>query len=381
MNRPAPAAVATAAFAIQRENALAERAPVPRIVPRDGTVGCAPDDAPVVAVRDLTKRFGSRRGLIASLGGRGRPVAVVDRASFDVARGEVFGILGPNGAGKTTLFRMLATMIRPDAGTALVGGADVVRQPAAARAALAMVPADERSLHWRLSALENLRLFAALHRLPRGERLTRANDVLQLVGLGDVGAKLVGAFSSGMRQRLLIARALIARPRVLLLDEPTRALDPVTAVDLRRFLRAELIERHGCTIVVATHNADEAFDFCDRVAVLHRGRILATGPAVDLARRVGEERYRLLLSAGWESACATLERSGVLQRVRRVQGGDASWQVVECTIPGEPSRSARALELLVRGGVQVARWERCPGSLADLITRIIHADAGDASDA
>ena len=332
----------------------------------------------VVSVRGLTKRFAHRRSMADRLRRRAAagPLAVVDDASFDVSRGEIFGILGPNGAGKTTLFRMLATMVRPDAGTAVVAGADVVRQPGAARSALAMVPADERSLHWRLSAAENLRLFAALHRLPRSERDARVADTLRLVGLGDVGAKLVGAFSSGMRQRLLIARALIARPRVLLLDEPTRALDPLTAVELRRFLREELIGRQGCTIVLATHNADEAFDFCDRVAVLHRGRILATGAARELARRVGEERYRLMLSPGWESACAKLERLGFLQRARRVDDGGDGWEVVECIIPGEQARSARALELLLESGVRVARWERSPSSLADLITRIIDADAG-----
>ena len=346
-----------------------------------------PDDATaavdaIVAVRDLTKRFGQRDRIIARVRPRRRvlPVPAVDRASLDVARGEIFGLLGPNGAGKTTLFRILATMVRADAGTALVDGVDIAQHPAAARRVLAMVSSDERILHWRLSAYENLRLFAALQRVPRGEREGRLAEVLHLVGLGDTGRKLVGAFSSGMRQRLLIARALIARPRVLLLDEPTRALDPVTAVELRRFLREELVGRHGCTIVLATHNADEAFSFCDRVAVLHRGRILATGPAADLAARVGEERYRLTLSRPWESACSMLERHGLLEQVTRIGDAGEGWDIVECAIPGDLPQSARAMELLVREGVRVARWERCPRSLADLITRIIRADAGAARD-
>lgn len=371
------------ALAVRNERSVDEREVASPFQPADGAVVHAPGSASIVSVHDLTKRYGRRRDLV-DVWRRHHPAradAVVDGASFDVARGEIFGILGPNGAGKTTLFRMLATMVRPDAGTAVVAGADVIRHPAAARSALAMVPADERSLHWRLSAAENLRLFAALHQLSRAERHARVDEMLRLVGLGDAGSKLVGAFSSGMRQRLLIARALIARPRVLLLDEPTRALDPLTAVELRRFLRDELIGRQDCTIVLATHNADEAFEFCDRVAVLHRGRILATGPAHELARRVGDEHYRLMLSRGWEGACAHLERLGLLERVRLVEGGDDDWAIVECAIPGGATQSARALELLLQNGVHVGRWEHCPTSLADLITRIIAADAGRRTDA
>ena len=330
---------------------------------------------PVISLRGLTKRFAVRRRLTEMVRSRRRvPAAtVVDRVSFDVAAGEVFGLLGPNGAGKTTIFKMLSTMVAPDGGAATIAGFDIVDDATAVRGLLATVPADERSLNWRLSARENLNLFAALQHVPRAETLSRVDAVLLRVGLSTAGEKLVAEFSSGMRQRLLIARALLTRPRILLLDEPTRTLDPLSAQELRQFLREELIGRQRCTIVLATHNADEAFGFCDRVAVLHRGRVLATGATAELAGRFGEERYRVLTRDADHHAFAALEQRGLLKRIRSTVSVNAGWTSVECVIAGDPSRSAQVLQLLVESGVEVARLERVEPSLADLITRIISA--------
>src|SRR5262245_8535234 len=232
------------------------------------TVYAPPAPAPVVRVAGLTKAFTKRRGLremLRSPRARERATAV-ESVSCEIAPGEFFGLLGPNGAGKTTLFKMLATVLLPDAGTATIDGHDVVRDSAAVRRVLTPAVGDERSLQWRLSARENLELFAALLEVPRREQRSRIDGLLAEVGLADTGAKLVGAFSSGMRQRLLIARALLARPKVLLLDEPTRSLDPISARAFRTFLRDEIAGRRNCAVLLATHNAEEAFDLCDRVA-------------------------------------------------------------------------------------------------------------------
>ena len=308
-------------------------------------------------------------------------VTVVDRVSLAIHAGEVFGVLGPNGAGKTTLFKMLSTMIVPDEGSATVDGYDVVQEAAAVRSVLAAVSADERSLNWRLTARENLELFAALHKLPRAHRAQRVDFLLPAVGLAGTGAKLVGSFSSGMRQRLLIARALLGEPRILLLDEPTRSLDPISAHDFRDFLRRELIERAQCTIVLATHNAEEAFRFCDRVAVLHHGRVLATGPTSELAAKFGEERYRLLTSHPDHTRFSELETRGVI-RARRTIARDADdWSTVECVIAGGTISTAKVIQDLVAEGVPVARFERAEPSLAELIARIIAASPPEAHDA
>jgi ABC-2 type transport system ATP-binding protein len=240
------------------------------------------------------------------------------------------------------------------------------------------VIADERSLNWRLSARENLLLFAALQHVPRADTRPRVDAVLDRVGLSTAGGKLVGEYSSGMRQRLLIARALLTRPQILLLDEPTRALDPLSAQELRQFLREELIGRQRCTIVLATHNTDEAFTFCDRVAVLHRGQLLATGVATELSARFSEERYRVLTPDADHPAFVSLEQRGLLRRIRTSASSTEGWTSLECVIAGDPSRSANLLRLLVEQGVEVARLERVEPSLADLITRIIAAQRAGA---
>jgi ABC-2 type transport system ATP-binding protein len=337
---------------------------------------------PAVRIAGLTKRFAARRTTADILRFRSRQATtVVDRVSFDVYAGEIFGVLGPNGAGKTTIFKMLSTMILPDAGTATVYGSDVYKDQSAVRRTVAAVSSDERSLNWRLSARENLRLFAALHGVRSNEIDCRIVAVLETVGLESTGRKLVAEFSSGMRQRLLIARALLSQPRVLLLDEPTRALDPISAQEFRAFLRRELIERQRCTIVLATHNTDEAFAFCDRLVVLNRGRVLAMGTASELSRRLGEDRYRVVTTDPTHPCFARLEQLGLIRRLGDGTSGDDQWRVVECIIPGDLSRSASVLRVLLDNGVGVARFERAEPSLADLIARIIEASVAGPRDA
>lgn len=337
---------------------------------------------PTVVVSELSKRFSSRASVREMIRGRFRNVAtVVDQVSFEVQEGEIFGVLGPNGAGKTTIFKMLSTLVVPDDGYASVCGNDIWTEAARVRARLAAVSSDERSLNWRLSARENLLLFAALHKVPRREADAVVRAMLQRVGLEGSGHKMVGAFSSGMRQRLLIARSMLARPKVLLLDEPTRALDPISAHELRQFLRTELVDRQRCTIVLATHNAEEAFGFCDRIVVLNKGRVLATGTPSDLRARYGEERFRIITSDPDNPCFARLEAMGVMRRLGCDFAAAGEWHTMECSIAGDSSRTANVLEVLHQNGVRVARLERVEPSLADLIARIIKRTSKGNSDA
>ena len=340
--------------------------------------------APAVATRDaaadlavridgITKRFVVRRGMVDTLR---RPFhrewqTALRGVTFDVRRGEFFGLLGPNGAGKTTLFKTLATLVLPDEGSATVEGHDVVREPAAVRRVLTPVVADERSLYWRLDARENLRLYATLYGLSRDEGERRVREVLHAVSLEDTGTKMVAKFSSGMRQRLLIARALLAKPRMLLLDEPTRSLDPVSARQFREFLRAEIIGRQGCTVLLATHNAEEALELCDRVGVLDKGRLLAVGTAEALAAEVGHEWYRVWTSGEARAAWEAMTRQGLVRLTREPGPAEDGWLRVEAEIPGGPASTARVVETLAREGVAVARLERISLSLADLIDRVV----------
>ena len=325
--------------------------------------------SPLVSVRALTKRFRVRRSWREV---QRRPFTrilqtSVDRMSFDVHAGEFFGLLGPNGAGKTTLLKVLATFILPDEGEVRIDGYDVVREPDAVRARVAPVIANERSLFWRLTARENLELFAHLWRVPKAEVNARIGEVLDVVGLADTGRKMVGQFSSGMLQRLLIARALLPEPRVLLLDEPTRSLDPVSAREFRRFLREELAMRRNCAVIIATHNADEALQLCTRVGVMNAGKLLAVGSAHELSQRVGDDRYTVWTNAPHHPALRDYSPSLSISAETPTDG----WLPVSVRAIGGERESAAVLAALVQAGVPVARFERARVSLAELIEAVI----------
>jgi len=324
-----------------------------------------------VSVRGLTKSYSMRRGWLQVLR---HPFSaprtiVIDALDLDVFDSEMFGILGLNGAGKTTLLKILATLILPDAGTASSATHDIGTDGRAVRAILAMVTADERSLNWRLSAVENMRLFAGLHRMNAKQARAIINETLAAVGLRDAGDKIVGTFSSGMRQRLLLARALMSKPRILLLDEPTRSLDPVAAHDFRCLLRS-LADRGGVTIILATHNPDEAFTYCDRVAVLHRGALAALGRASDIAARFVRERYRIWTPNREHPCFGALVRRGLVHELTLAEDVDGGG-VVECTIVGGEAQAAEVLRRLVESQVGVSRFERLSLPLATLIARIV----------
>lgn len=327
----------------------------------------------MVHVAGLSKRFPVRRtwGQMLRAPRRREHQQSLLEVSLDVRAGEFFGLLGPNGAGKTTLFKTLATLVIPDAGSATVGGYDVVRQPERARRLLTPVLANERSLYWRLSARENLRLYAALQGLSRTAAAERIEELLALVELADVGQKIVAAFSSGMMQRLLIARALLSRPRVLLLDEPTRSLDPISARSFRRFLREEIAGRQQCTVLLATHSAEEALELCDRVGILNRGRLLAVGTTAELAREFGDERYVLVTTEPRHAALTALHEQRRLRVLSAAPDEDDGWWRVELELTGGLDAAARTLDALGAAGVRVARFERVPLPLADLIERVV----------
>lgn len=221
---------------------------------------------------------------------------VLDAITFSVGAGEVFGLLGPNGAGKTTLLKILCTLLEPDRGRAALLGHDVVREAAAVRRQLGYCPGQERSFYLRLSARENLRFYGTLNSLPPTKRRARIEAVLEELGLSDAADEPVRNYSTGMLQRLVLARALLHEPRVLIFDEPTRSLDPAGAAWWRSYIRRELAAARGCTILVATHNLVEAEEVCDRLAVIHRGGIQALSTPAGIARQAGAaslaEAYR-----------------------------------------------------------------------------------------
>lgn len=328
----------------------------------------------VVRVHGLQKSFPVRRSwrAVARHPLRRDRTAALQGISLEVGRGEFFGLLGPNGAGKTTLFKILATLVVPEAGTVEVAGLDALEHPGAVRAVLTPVIADERSLNWRLTGSDNLELFAALYGIPAAERTAAVHGVLETVGIAEARRRMVGTYSSGMKQRLLVARALLSRPSVLLLDEPTRSLDPVTARDFRRFLKEEIAGRQGCTVILATHDAEEALELCDRLAVLDRGSIVAQGTASELARIAGEQRFRVVIGRGQETlALRLLADIGLASFARTPAVAAQGWVTLEGDLPGGESSSAAALRSLLDERLTVAEFARIPMPLADMIERLV----------
>jgi ABC-2 type transport system ATP-binding protein len=339
-----------------------------------GTPAPTPNaEPPVVRVTGLWKQFPVSRSIGDILR---RPVgvtpspAVVD-VSLDVHAGEFVGLLGPNGAGKTTLLKVLATLIIPDRGAATVGGHDVVHEPASVRRIIAPVLANERSLYWRLSGRENLELFAALLRVRPDDVAARVSDALEVVGLADSGRKMVGQFSAGMMQRLLVARALLGHPRVLLLDEPTRSLDPTAARSFRSFLREELVGRRRCAVLVATHRTEEAFELCDRVVVMNRGRVAASGAASALSDSLMGSRYSIWTLEPNHPAFEDRVATGRARRVAARSDSDGKWWRVEVDVEGGDDASQELLAGLVKAGMPIARFERVSAPLGELIDRAI----------
>jgi ABC-2 type transport system ATP-binding protein len=228
----------------------------------------------------VRKIFRHRPALFNWLGReRGGETVALKDVSFSAALAEVLVLLGPNGSGKTTALKLISTMLLPDAGSVRVGGFDARRNAGEVRRQVGIAIAAERSFFPRLSARENLDFFAALDEVPRAERANRIQQVLHDTGLEEQADTLVMKFSSGMYQRLGIARALVKRPSVLLLDEPTRSLDAATTAHFWATIRG--LARQETTVLLATHNFAEAVAVADRLLLLHRGELLADRPVDD----------------------------------------------------------------------------------------------------
>ena len=225
-------------------------------------------DGPAIEVHDLVRRFG--------------PFTAVDHVSFSVAHGEIFGLLGPNGAGKSTTFRMLCGLLRPSGGSARVAGLDLMRAPAAARARIGYM-AQRFSLYGELTVGENLAFFARVYGLDRKARGVAIAQALDRFDLGEVRASVAAALPLGVKQRLALAAALLHRPDILFLDEPTSGVDPLTR---RQFwARIGSLADAGVAVLVTTHFMDEA-EYCDRLGIINEGHLIATGTSASLRARV-----------------------------------------------------------------------------------------------
>ena len=298
-----------------------------------------------IETRGLTKRFGTR--------------TAIDAVELRVPTGSAFGFLGPNGAGKTTMIRMLLGLTHASAGTMALLGLPVPARRAQALAAVGAI-VEEPRFHPHLSGRENLRIIAAA-RGPHAH--PRIGPALERVGLAARADEKVKRYSLGMRQRLGVARCLLADPRLLILDEPTNGLDPAGIQEFREMIRA-LVEQEGRTVFLSSHLLDEVEKICDAAAIVDRGRVVAQGPIAELAR--GEARHELIVGVDdAELARRTLEASAL---VGTVHAEDGALRVV---LAGEPESAAALNAALVGAGVGVMRLEPVRQSLEQRFLEVV----------
>ncbi len=249
----------------------------------------------VLQTSNLTKEFTKRRGLSSPRRFfEKQTVTAVTNVNLEVKRGEIFGLLGPNGAGKTTLTKMLCTLLLPSRGRAVVNGFDLVRQQVKVKSSIALVSSEERSFYWRLTGRQNLKFFAALYGLPRQLANERIPLLLEQVGMTEAADRRFNQYSTGMKQRMALARGLLADPDIFFMDEPTKGLDPVAVHKLHIFIKNELITQ-GKTVILATHHLAEAEEVCDRIGIMHGGEMKACGGIRELAGDASLSDYFLAL--------------------------------------------------------------------------------------
>lgn len=295
-------------------------------------------------------------GLVRTFGTGDNEVRAVDGVDLEVNAGEIFGFLGPNGAGKSTTVRMLTTLLRPTGGSAQVAGYDVVTEADSVRRNIG-VALQDAAIDPLMTGQELLRLQAVLYGLPRSEHRSRADELLERVGLSSAGDRRVGTYSGGMRRRLDLALSLIHEPSVLFLDEPTTGLDPMSRMALWEEIRR--LNGEGTTVLLTTQYLEEADQLADRVAIIDNGRIVREGAPEALKAGVGSPTlFVRVASAQEDAASAVLSRFGELRPTAEgmlgvgLNGG-----------AGEVSAVVRALD---EHGVSVDHLELSAPSLDDV---------------
>jgi ABC-2 type transport system ATP-binding protein len=247
-----------------------------------------------IEASDITKRF--RPNILTAISGEKseQEVIAVNQVNLKVNRGEIFGLVGPNGAGKTTLIKMLTTLLLPTSGTANIAGYDVIHSAYHVRKLVGLVTSNERSFFWRLTGRQNLDFFASLYHIPRKISKERIAALFELLGLIKVADKRFDSYSTGMKQRLSIARGLLSKPNIIFMDEPTKGVDPIGTNEIIEIIKNQIVREWNSTLLITSHNLREIERLCNRIAIMNNGRIIAVGTLDELhAKTKCVDTYRM----------------------------------------------------------------------------------------
>ena len=319
------------------------------------------DGQTMIRVDHLQKKFGD--------------FAAVDDISFEVKKGEVFGLLGPNGAGKSTTLRILSTLARPTAGTATIGGFDIMKQDNEVRKLVGIV-SEKMIMYDRLTAKENLWFFGSLFDIPPDTLNQRIDELLDLVQLTKWKTSLVGTFSTGMRQRMNVIRALLNMPQVLFLDEPTLGLDPQSSVEIREFVKKLNREREA-TIIVTTHTMVDADILCDRIGIIDHGKVVALDTSANLKRLVSGDNGTVLELDLPNLTPSLVESIRAVGNVRSVSQDNSTHLKVIAS--GEDAFD-NVVDAVRRNGGRIASMDSVQPTLEDVFLHLTGHEVRDSAD-
>ncbi|MCF2136476.1 MAG: ABC transporter ATP-binding protein [Candidatus Thorarchaeota archaeon] len=305
-----------------------------------------------VITSQLTKTFGN--------------ITAVDHIDLRVPEGSIFGLLGPNGAGKSTTIRLLCTLLRPVEGSAIVAGYDILEAPVEVRQVTGVLPEEgSHTLYQRLSVYDNLDYFAKLYGVPDEEIPSRIEELLTFMGLWDRKDDLAGKLSTGNRQKLALCRAMLHRPKIILLDEPTASLDPIAAKRVRELILS-LAQKYSQTFFINSHNLAEVQRICDRIAIIDEGKILVSGKTNELRERFQtHQTFKIRVASDLDKAVSLVENAPFTDDV--VLEADT----ISAKITNPYANNSVLMRTLLDNGIQIIEFAEEEASLEDLYLSII----------
>ncbi len=301
-------------------------------------------------------------------------VTALDGINLQVNCGELLCLLGSNGAGKTTLIKILSSLVLPTQGKVFVNGYDVTKEGKQARRCIGLVVSEERSFYWRLTGRQNLEFFASLYKLPHRQANKRVDELIELIDLERDADRMFKDYSSGIRQRLAIARGLIHDPDILLMDEPSRSLDPLAARGLRRFILDRILGKKNKTILLATHNLEEVETFNRRAAIIHQGRIKVIGSLDEVkAQARTDSIYTIRIEGPSEQFISQVKQSSFFEDMKIVSAPHNALRVeVDVRVP--ESRIPGIIENMILWGGRISACYAKPTPLTEVFSTFIQSD-------
>lgn len=292
-----------------------------------------------------------------------KTVTAVKDLNLQLDEGDIFGFIGPNGAGKTTTIKMLATLLRPTSGTAIIGGHDVVKEPEAVRAIIGYMP-DFFGVYDDIKVWEYLDFFAAAYKIPKNRRAQVVDDVLQLTDLTVKKDAYVEELSRGMKQRLCLAKTLVHDPKVLLLDEPASGLDPRARIEIKELLKE--LKNMGKTILISSHILPELADFCNKIGIIEKGEMIVSGDVQEIMKQVSGGR--VLEIQVLDDPDKAVELLSGVPGVSVARAGEN--HTIRVEFAGEAADQHMLLQKLVEGGVRVQSFHEQETDLEDIFMKV-----------